>query len=79
MKYALRPLINLLMNMFAVCGFHAAFGLHPSLAETLNTQIVEQEPTGNIKRGQCQMSNSSEQILPCFHERVREMSALSLS
>lgn len=38
------------MNMFAVCGLHVAFGLHPNLAETLNTQMVEQEPTGNIKR-----------------------------
>lgn len=62
-KYAHGPLINLLMNVFAVCGPHAAFGLHPNLAETLNTQIVQQEPTGNMKRP---MSDPSEQIPSCF-------------
>lgn len=55
------------MNMFAVCGLHAAFGFHPNLAETLNTQIVEQELTGNIKRT---MSDSSEQIPAAFLIRL---------
>lgn len=49
------------MNMFAVCG------LHPNLAETLSTQIVEQEPTGNIKKGQCQI----EQIPSTFLDLSR--------
>lgn len=65
------------MNKFAVCGLHVAFGLHPNLAEMLNTQIVEQESTGNIKRAS-RLSESCEQITVMFPERAGEMSALSL-
>lgn len=75
MKYAPGPLINLLMNVFAVCGLHVAFGFTSKLgrnAEYTTLRRREQEPTGNMKSGE---SDSSEQIPSC----LREMSAFQPS
>ncbi len=66
------------MNMFAVCGLHAASGLHPNSAEMLNTQTVKQEPTGNMKRAMSDVRFIRTDTV-MFPERALEMSALSLS